>query len=213
MILLPETQDQMFFLQYLWLGGRLHAARKKQRMKVRVAERFQRLVPAQQLGVQLPEHQFMIEMEPRFQIVVGQKSARSFSKCFSEGCEIFYPNGQARRHFVAAEFLQMRRAMVERRYERQAFNAASASLSESGRIEGDQDRGPAIFSGETGGDNPKHARMPLARSKDNGRVAFRLESFLQFLFRVLADFSFDSLTFAVLRVQERGQLLRFPLFI
>src|SRR5438067_11316599 len=147
-------------------------------MKICVAERFQRLVPAQQLGVQLREHQLVIEMEPRLQIVVGQKSARGFSKCFSEGCEVFFPNGQARRHFVTAEFLQMRRAMVERRYERQAFNAASASLSESGRIEGDQDRGPAILSGETRGDYPKHARMPLARSKHDSRVAFRLEPFL-----------------------------------
>src|SRR5438270_12398787 len=98
----------------------------------------------------------MIEMEPRLQIVVGQESARSFSKCFSEGCEVFFPTGQARRHFVTAEFLQMRRAMVERRYERQAFNAAYASLSESGRIEGDQDGVAAISESDTQGYTPMY---------------------------------------------------------
>ena len=55
--------------------------------------------------------------------------------------------------------------------------------------------------------------MPVARSEHDGRVAFRLERFLQFLFGLLADFSFDGLTFAVLRVQERGQLLRFLLVV
>ena len=51
--------------------------------------------------------------------------------------------------------------------------------------------------------------MPVARSKDDGRVTLYLERPFQLLFCFFADFSFDCLSFAVLFVEERRQFRRF----
>ena len=63
MVFLPQTQGQMFFLENLWRHGRFDLAREKQGLPVAAAERLQRLVPSQQIAVQLGEGQFVIKIE------------------------------------------------------------------------------------------------------------------------------------------------------
>ena len=51
--MLPQAQDQMLFLENLGLDRRLDPAREKDRLPIAAAERSQRLVPAEQVAVEL----------------------------------------------------------------------------------------------------------------------------------------------------------------
>src|SRR2546423_38023 len=108
MVLLAKTQYQMFFLQDLRFGRRRNAARKEERMRIAVAERLEGLLPAQQFVVQMSERQFVIEMEPRLEIFLGQQLARRLPESSRKRLEVFLAHGQARCHFVSAKFFQMR---------------------------------------------------------------------------------------------------------
>src|SRR6266513_1546895 len=69
MVLLPQTQDEVFFLQHLRLGGGCNLARKKQRVRISVSEWLQRLVPPQELVVELRKLKPVIEMKPRLELL------------------------------------------------------------------------------------------------------------------------------------------------
>src|ERR1043166_2309564 len=173
-------------------------------MKIPVTKRFQRLMPAKQVAVQLRKAQLVIEMESWLKIFICQQFSRGLPKCLGKRREVFFAQCKTGRHFVPAKLFQMRRATIERVYKRQSFDAAPASLPQPARVECDEDRWTMILPREPGRDDAEHARMPVPRAEHDGGVAFRVERFHQFLFRLVIDCSFDGLSFAVLRIQKRG---------
>src|ERR1043166_6606105 len=101
-------------------------------MKIPVTKRFQRLMPAKQVAVQLRKAQLVIEMESWLKIFICQQFSRGLPKCLGKRGEVFFAQRKTGRHFVPAELFQMRGATIESIHKRQSFYAASASFSQPG---------------------------------------------------------------------------------
>jgi hypothetical protein len=68
MLLLTQPQDKMLFLQDLGLSCRLDGAREKNGLEIAIAERLERLVPAEQISVELRKGQLVIQVQTRLEI-------------------------------------------------------------------------------------------------------------------------------------------------
>ena len=66
-----------------------------------------------------------------------------------------------------------------------------------------------IFSRQPRGDNSQNARMPVARTDNNGGIALRIEGLRQLFFGFAADLFLNALSFAILLIEQRRQLRRF----
>ena len=172
MVLLPQAQNEMFLLQDLRRDGRFDGAREKHRLEIAAAKRLQHLMPAKQLGVEFGESEFVIDLQPRLQFIVRKELACRLPEKIGESRKLIFAHREAGGHLVATEFFQPFLATAERFDQRQALDAATASLSEPVRIERDHDRGPMILSRQSRGDNAEHSRMPVTRSENDRSIAY-----------------------------------------
>src|SRR5438876_12424132 len=114
MVLLPQVKNKMFILQDPRCDGRFDRTCEKHRLQIAAAKRLQDLVPAKQLGVEIGEREFVIEMQTRFQILIRKTFACPLSEGVAKGSKMFFPHSQARGHFVSTKFLQPPFTMAER---------------------------------------------------------------------------------------------------
>ena len=85
-----------------------HAAHDEHRLRVAHAERLQRLVAAEEIGVEFRQRDFRVHAQAGPELFVGEERPRDPAKIPLEIRERRFLHGQARRHLVPAEFVQQR---------------------------------------------------------------------------------------------------------
>src|SRR5439155_7347619 len=114
-----------------------------------------------QFRAHLGEWQLEIDALARRQVVGGQKLAPQAEERNAEGVELVAPDREARRHRVAAVFLETVADLVERAMQVEAGYAAAGAAAEFTRlVPPDQERRPAVALDEAGRHDPDHPRMP-----------------------------------------------------
>src|SRR5450432_3632460 len=91
-ILLMQTENEVFVLQNSRRHRRRNRSRKKCRRRPSVTERRKPFMPEQEIAIQLAEGYFLIDAQPRLQSFVGQEFTRRLTEFIGERREIFFTN-------------------------------------------------------------------------------------------------------------------------
>src|SRR5207302_7047726 len=142
---LAQSQLKMFFADNSGRSNRFDFSRKKQRLRISVAEWLEHFVPAEKIEIQFAKIDLVINLQSRLQIFIRQKLARDLPKLLGEKIDILLLNRQACRHFVTAVFVDLVGAATQRRNEIEAFDAATASFADTAFIKTNDDRRPMKF--------------------------------------------------------------------
>src|SRR5262249_8635608 len=143
-------------------------AHPEHRARVAGSARLQVTAHPLELAVGLPELQLEVHPLLRSQIVRTQHLARDSREPLAELAQPITPDGQARRHLMAAVALQQVTAGEERRVEIEPGDAPSRALADVA-IERDQEGRPPVALDQSGGDDADHAGMPsLTREHEAG---------------------------------------------
>src|SRR6267378_2302031 len=138
----------------------------------RIARPARLEVPNQafQIAVHLGERQLEVHPLARRQVGGGEKLARHAEERNAKGIELVAPDGQARRHHVAAVFLEVRADFVQRAVQVEARNAAPRTAAELSRgVPPDEECRPAVALHESRCDDADDAGMPrLIAEHDRG---------------------------------------------
>src|SRR6266853_3335347 len=102
---------------------------------------------------------------------------------------------------MAAVCVEAISATIQRFDQVQSFDASSTSFADSVLVETNHNRGPMIFSNKPRRHDAKHARVPAARARYDGRVASRVELAVYSLYCCIDDLLFYLLAFAILLVE------------
>src|SRR5882672_9282110 len=184
----------MPFADNPWSSDRFNFPRKKQRLGISITKRLQPFVPAEKIEVQFREGDFVIEPQPRLQILVGQKLASRFTELLREKIEILLLNGKPCRHFVSAVFVDLVRAPSQCLHEIETFNAAATPFSDAVLIDTDHNRGAMILTCDPRGYDSQNTGMPASVRNHYGRIAFGIELGRDLFFRRGEDLFFNFLS-------------------
>ena len=102
---------------------------------------------------------------------------------------------------------------MQRFHQIKTFDAAAASLSDTGFLKSDHNRRPMIFAGNSRRDNSDHARMPATSAHDNRRISHRIKFTGDLLFRGKEDLFFNFLSLAILVVEKISERRSFAFIL